>query len=741
MLNLRRLLLPIALGAALASGVPAAASQTTSQEPAQRPGELIVDTIDHTETELGDSVTVTPEMLADADSWQAPAGRAAATAGLSVTYDPDATPPSDVRAAIARAVARWDSVLDVTAPVEISLSWSTEYDAGGTMAPLPSGVLGLSGPSLFWQVSDEVWVPAGLYNQMTNSDQQPSQPEIVMVLNSGLSHWNTSADDPGRGQIDLESVVLHELAHGLGFLGSATNGKLDPTEHLRYDEHVLHNDQPLLTNGARNSLLTSNDLQIDIGGGNQLDLYAPSSWRQGSSYSHFSDHYDVGGLGSLMTPQLSTGISRRSIDAGAIGVLSQIGWDVKVSTTRPTLISAVRSGTSIQLAWSIDLDGQTVPPSAFRVEAWQGSSRARSATVSGAARSATLTGLSADTFYDVRIIPVGPSGDGPWISTAPGSVSPVTVTGSGLAQTIKWSEPSGGNIDNYQLEVSSGSSWDRLVTTTNRSYTATFAAGTYQFRVRAVNAAGAGEWTYSLPIGVSDSLVRPVPLDGQVARLYKAYFTRDAAADPSGFNYWLLQRAQGVPASQISDAFAGSEEFTTTYGQLNDAQFVDLVYRNVLGRNPDTAGRQYWITQLSKGTTRGQVMLGFSDSPEFVRLTNTAATTSSTEGMVDRLYFAFFLRYPDAGGLDYWAAQLSVAGLAEIADSFIAQQEFTSRYGSLNDQEFVDLVYRNVLAREPDAAGRRFWLDSLATGTSRGAMMIGFSESAEFVIRTGTMGR
>ena len=42
------------------------------------------------------------------------------------------------------------------------------------------------------------------------------------------------------------------------------------------------------------------------------------------------------------------------------------------------------------------------------------------------------------------------------------------------------------------------------------------------------------------------------------------------------------------------------------------------------------------------------------------------------------------------------------------------------------------LVYQNVLGREPDAAGQAHWVGQLQRGLSRGALMLQFSESAEY---------
>lgn len=107
-------------------------------------------------------------------------------------------------------------------------------------------------------------------------------------------------------------------------------------------------------------------------------------------------------------------------------------------------------------------------------------------------------------------------------------------------------------------------------------------------------------------------------VDGSVYRLYRAFFLREPDAD--GLVYWIVQaRYARYPVGSIAEEFARSEEFRRRYGSLADGAFVDLVYRNVLGRTPDASGRAYWIDQLRRGMRRGHLMLYFSDSVEFAR--------------------------------------------------------------------------------------------------------------------------
>ena len=117
------------------------------------------------------------------------------------------------------------------------------------------------------------------------------------------------------------------------------------------------------------------------------------------------------------------------------------------------------------------------------------------------------------------------------------------------------------------------------------------------------------------------------------------------------------------------------------------------------------------------------------------------STGSGVDDSIVRLYVAFFDRAPDAGGLAHWGARYRRGErLASIANRFVDSAEFRARYGGIDDREFVRLVYRNVLDREPDPAGHDYWSGRLASGAiGRGNVMTQFSESPEYVALTGTL--
>ncbi len=245
-------------------------------------------------------------------------------------------------------------------------------------------------------------------------------------------------------------------------------------------------------------------------------------------------------------------------------------------------------------------------------------------------------------------------------------------------------------------------------------------------------------WTMA-PTPVDPSMLEGDQLGDQIQRLYQAYFLR--SPDSSGLAYWRSQRVGGTALGAVSTEFSSSPEFQQQYGSLDNAAFVDLIYQNVLDRVPDAEGRAHWIGVLDGGRSRGEVMLGFSESTEFINTTSTSAPIFDARiAQIDRLYRAHFDRAGDAGGLTYWFQRLKTgSSIADVATAFSTSPEFLATYGELDDAAFIDLIYQNVLGRAPDAEGRAHWIGVLAGGASRGVVMTNFSDSAEYMLATNSL--
>jgi serralysin len=105
--------------------------------------------------------------------------------------------------------------------------------------------------------------------------------------------------------------------------------------------------------------------------------------------------------------------------------------------------------------------------------------------------------------------------------------------------------------------------------------------------------------------------------DGSAAEVYRLYDAAfDRAPDTAGLIYNVNALAGPAPLQTLAQDFMSSPEFLARYGSVGDAQFVTLLYENVLGREPDAPGLAFQLGALDAGESRAQLMVDFSESPE-----------------------------------------------------------------------------------------------------------------------------
>jgi len=104
-------------------------------------------------------------------------------------------------------------------------------------------------------------------------------------------------------------------------------------------------------------------------------------------------------------------------------------------------------------------------------------------------------------------------------------------------------------------------------------------------------------------------------INGQVFRLYKAAF--DRAPDLEGLGFWIDAADRGVAVMHIARQFTTSTEFKNLYGDnVSNETFLTALYSNVLDRQFDQDGYNFWLKALQTGTTREHVLVQFADSKE-----------------------------------------------------------------------------------------------------------------------------
>jgi len=90
--------------------------------------------------------------------------------------------------------------------------------------------------------------------------------------------------------------------------------------------------------------------------------------------------------------------------------------------------------------------------------------------------------------------------------------------------------------------------------------------------------------------------------------LYIAYF--DRAPDATGLYFWATAFSNGLALEEIAARFDTSAETKALYPDgSSNAEFVQAVYNNVLGRDPDQGGFDFWLGHLDSGTVPREVFI------------------------------------------------------------------------------------------------------------------------------------
>lgn len=248
------------------------------------------------------------------------------------------------------AVQIWENLIYSPVPIRMKATWKS----------LEKGVLGSCGPTAYYRNfnSTQKWncyYPVAIVEKMLGEEvNSPSQYDLEASFNKDFANWYLGVDGKTpSGQYDFVSVVLHELAHGLGFTGlfytfegkGAYSYSSESYAGI-FDQFVINKageslvNKSIFTNPSVNlyQAMTSGwlDFNTRLSGSQLPHLFAPSTWDEGSSIYHLDEvTYPGENINSLMTPYTGTGEAIHSPGPHSLDMLYDMGWKTTTIKHQP----------------------------------------------------------------------------------------------------------------------------------------------------------------------------------------------------------------------------------------------------------------------------------------------------------------------------------------------------------------------------------------------------------------------
>jgi hypothetical protein len=214
-----------------------------------------------------------------------------------------------------------------------------------------------------------------------------------------------------------------------------------------------------------------------------------------------------------------------------------------------------------------------------------------------------------------------------------------------------------------------------------------------------------------------------------VTGFYEQVLGRDP--EPSGLSGWtgfVHDHCDSRGFAEIARAFFDSEEFRTSR-PLTLTGLVALLYQTMLGRDPEPGGLAGWVSVLRNARVELATQ-SFIPSPEFRGLVPDGTDRASLGAVITRFYTVILGRAPATSEVDAWVDHIVATGdLEGVVVAFLTSQELENR--ALTFRDYVAILYRSLLGREPDPGGLDGWESVLRARLLR-VLDEGFIPSPEF---------
>jgi len=330
---------------------------------------------------------------------------------FAVTYN---SFPNWARAEVQAALDTWAANFKSSVDITVTATWgrSANSDVLGSARP-GSYFAGFTGAP-----DSTLWYPSALANALAGKDLDRDNAEIIVQVNSS-ANWNQRGDDkPRSNEYDLESVILHEVAHGLGFLSTDVYDKFfgygsidQPTP---FDAYIQTPDGRRLADIPTPSLELGKILSSPlywigengkrVNGGEKIKMYTPVTYEPGSSVSHLDEStYSKSGVNAVMTPNLDAGEVFHQPGPLLLAMMEDlrqkppVGLAVSVPDA-PRNVEALIANQSAIITFDPPVNARAAQVTAYTVKNLK-----TSLTVSGTSSPIVVTGLKNGTPYSFAV--------------------------------------------------------------------------------------------------------------------------------------------------------------------------------------------------------------------------------------------------------------------------------------------------------------------------------------------------
>lgn len=162
--------------------------------------------------------------------------------------------------------------------------------------------------------------------------------------------------------------------------------------------------------------------------------------------------------------------------------------------------------------------------------------------------------------------------------------------------------------------------------------------------------------------------------------------------------------------------------------ELNTENFIEECYRGILGREADEEGKRGKIREIENGSSKEKIIEEIIDSDEFFN----KCGLSKEETILDFvIQFGWKNNLPKNKVKELIDSINDDANMAECLDNYL-----DNKY-ELDDEAYIDLLYRELLNREADKKGKTEKVSALFHGTNRILIIKEIINSEEFLQKYG----